>query len=918
MTYKKKLIEVALPLDIINDASAYDKMPGIGAHPKGIHLWWARLPLPAARAILFASLVNDPSSNPDMFKTEEEQDIERERLFEIIRKLCQKKIHTKQEVFEEAHQEILKHCNGNLPTILDPFAGGGSIPLEGMRLGLPVQASDLNPVAVLINKVQLEILPEFANQEPINPINKNQNVFNEWKLGKGLAEDLRYYGNWINEEAKKRIGHYYPKAKHGSKDNTIVAWLWARTIKCPNPACGCDMPLIRSFILSKKKPNFFSRPIIKRTSNGNKIIGYEVLQGKPDIKGTTNRSGSKCVCCDEPIRFPYIREEGKAGRIKEVLIATVISFGRGKTYISPQEGHFEIAQSANPNWKPEFQMAIENKRNFQSPLYGIDTFDKVFTKRQLLGISTLHELITEIESKIIAAGASNQYTKAVSTLLVMSANRMADFNNALCRWNSGNEKVMNLYGRQAVPMVWDFGEANLLGEAVGAWKTCYEYVADCLEVILTAKSTKQSVKQFNASKYTFYKKNFLISTDPPYYNNIAYSDLSDFFYVWLRHGLQKKYPDLLSTMLVPKMEELIAAEYRFGGAKGAKNHFEDGFKETFKNLKLGIDDRFPLTVYYAFKQDEGQDVGGEEDNDISKIGLTTGWETLLEGLNSAGFQIIATWPIKASQKWRMVSMGTNALTSYIVLACRPRNETPVSITRREYIQKLKKELPEAIKILQHSNLAPVDMAQAAIGPGMAIYSEYSEIIEQDGSNLRVRTALNLINQVLDEILAEQENEFESETRWAIAWFEQNGFNEGDYGDADALSRAKNTAVSGLVNAGIVKSGKGKVQLIPRSELPSDWDPDNDNRLVIWEMTQYLIKYLFEKGEQGAAKIYKKLGAKSEIARELAYRLFTICEKKGWTEEAQVYNTLVLSWGNVLNESYKIKHIDKPQQTKFEF
>ncbi|MDJ1466190.1 DUF1156 domain-containing protein [Xanthocytophaga flava] len=904
MTYTKKLIEVALPLDIINEASAYDKMPGIGAHPKGIHHWWARLPLPSARAILFASLVDDPSAHPDIFPTEESQVAERGRLFEIIHKLCQKKIHTKQEVFEEAYQEIVKHCNGKLPTILDPFAGGGSIPLEGMRLGLPVQASDLNPVAVLINKAQIELLPEFANQVPINPNIQSKIGFTEWKLGKGLAEDLRYYGNWINEEAKKRIGHYYPKAKHGKKESNVVAWVWSRTVKCPNPACGCDMPLIRSFILSKKKPNFYSRPIIERTFNGNIITGYEVLQGIPEVKGTTNRSGATCVCCDEPVRFPYIREEGKAGRIKEVLIATIINFGRGKTYISPQEGHSELAKSAKPQWKPEFLMAIENKRNFQSPLYGIDTFDKVFTKRQLLGLSTLHEFIGKAESKIISDGGIVDYAKSISTLLVMSADRMADFNNALCRWNSGNEKVMNLYGRQAVPMVWDFGEANLLGDTVGAWKTCYEYVADCVEVILTVKSTKQSAKQFNASKYSFSDKNYLISTDPPYYNNIAYSDLSDFFYVWLRHGLQDKYPELLSTMLVPKMEELIAAEYRFGGPEGAKIHFEDGFKETFKNLKQGIDDRFPLTVYYAFKQDEGEDI--EDEESTLEIGLTTGWETLLEGLNSAGFQIIATWPIKASQKWRMVAMGTNSLTSYIVLACRPRPENAPSITRREYLQILKRELPKAIEVLQKSNLAPVDMAQATIGPGMGIYSRFDKIMEQDGTPMSVRTALSLINKALGEILAEQEGDFDTETRWALAWFEQNEFAAGEFGDANALALAKNTAVNALVHSGVVKSGAGKVQLIPRSELSPTWDPTRDNKVVVWEITQHLIKQLQEHGEIGAAKLYKKLGSTADIARELAYHLFTVSEKKGWTQEAQAYNSLVLSWNQIVAESYNIK------------
>lgn len=902
----KKLIEVALPLDIINDASAYDKMPGIGAHPKGIHHWWARLPLPSARAILFAALVDDPSAHPDKFPTEEAQVAERERLFEIIRKLSQKKMHTKQEVFEEAYQEILKHCNGKLPTVLDPFAGGGSIPLEGMRLGLPVQASDLNPVAVLINKAQLEILPEFANQVPINPDIQPKIGFTEWKLGKGLAEDLRYYGNWINEEAKKRIGKYYPKVKIGNKEHNVITWLWARTVTCPNPACGCEMPLVRSFILSsKKKPNFYSRPIIEHSANGNKVTGYEVLQGTPVIKGTVNRSGAVCVCCNEPVKLDYVRNEGKNGRIGQVLIGLVVELSKGKTYLSPDNTQQDIALSANPNWKPE-TLLPEKALGFRVQLYGMDQHWKLFSGRQLLGMSTLHELISEVHLQIDKAGGSKSYTKAIQFYLTMTVDRLADYNNTLCRWKASGDQQMQLFNRQAVPMVWDFPEANIWEKKAICWSNAIDMTADAMEVVLSSISTKQNAKQFNAAKYKFDKPNYLISTDPPYYDNIGYSDLSDFFYVWLRHGLQEQYPELLSTVLVPKMEELVASDFRYGSKEAAKDHFEDGFKVAFKNFKEGLDPRFPLTVYYAFKQDEAEDSDEEDGADNDGISLTTGWETLLEGLVSGGFTITATWPIKASQKWRMVARDTNSLTSYIVLACRPRPVNAASITRREYLQILKRELPNAIEVLQKSNLAPVDMAQATIGPGMGIYSRFDKIMEQDGTPMSVRTALSLINKALGEILAEQEGDFDTETRWALAWFEQNEFAAGEFGDANALALAKNTAVNALVHSGVVKSGAGKVQLIPRSELSPTWDPNADNRVVVWEITQHLIKQLQEHGEMGAAKLYKKLGPTADIARELAYHLFTICEKKGWAQEAQAYNSLVLSWNQIVAESYNIK------------
>jgi len=908
----KKLIEVALPLDIINEASSYDKMPGIGAHPKGIHHWWARLPLPAARAILFASLIDDPSSNPEKFPTLELQEQERNRLFDLIRRLCQKKIHTHQEVFKEAYEEILEHCDGKVPTILDPFAGGGSIPLEGMRLGLPVESSDLNPVAVLINKAMLEILPKFADQPPINPKSSQSKKLKEYKCGAGLADDLRYYGDIINEVVKNRIGTFYPKAAIGSQEFNVITWLWARTVKCPNPVCGAEMPLVRSFILSsKKKPNFFSRPIIKRESTGNSITGYEVLQGSPEIKGTVNRGGATCVCCNEPVELEYIRVEGQMGRIGQTLIGMVVDYGRSKTYISPTIEHKRTALSAIPEWKPQTKLP-EKALGFRVQLYGMVEHWMLFTNRQLLGLSTIQQAIQEIRSKIIADGADDNYATALITFLMMTIDRLADYNCSLSIWKPSGDQQIHLFNRQAVPMVWDYPEANILEPKAISWTNAVDITASSVETILTSISSPQKAHQFNAEKYKFSSKEFLISTDPPYYDNIGYSDLSDFFYVWLRKGLKSHFPDLFETVLVPKMEELVASDVRYGSKEAAKEHFESGFRKAFTNFLSGMDTRFPLTVYYAFKQDEDSE---SENDDLSEIiNLTTGWETLLEALTSAGFQITATWPIKASQKWRMVARDTNALNSYIVLACRQRSRNNLTITRREYLQNLKKEMPNAIKVLQLSNLAPVDLAQASIGPGMSIFSKYDHIIEQDGSSMRVKTALSLINNTLDEILAEQEGDFDPETRWAISWYEQFGFGEGEFGDADGLSRAKNTAVNALVDAGIVKSGGGKVKLLSREELSTDWTSKTDHRLVIWEMTQHLIKRLQSGGEEGAAGLYKELGAKAEIARELSYRLFTICEKKGWTQEAIAYNSLVLAWGQLATQS---QHISGDIETQTE-
>lgn len=935
MTDRKKLIEVALPLPEINDASAYDKMPGIGPHPKGIHHWWARLPLPTARAVLFASVVDDPSSHPEKFPTEEAQNAERERLFGIVRELMQKKLHERPEVYNKAREEMLKHAGGKLPPVLDPFSGGGSIPLEAARLGFEAHAADLNPVAVLLNKCNLDLVPRWLDRPPVNPVAQTNEVHRAgWQGVAGLAADVRYYGDLVRKRAIEKIGHLYPtvhivQEKDGSwrhatddekddgaagkvRETNVIAWLWARTVASPNPAAqGAHVPLISTFWLSTKKGSeAWLEPIIDANKG---TYRFEVKTGKPlnrsKISAGTKvgRGGFKCIFTDTAIPFANIREQGVNGGIGHRLIAVVAELQRGRTYLSVDDSQVKAAAAAESTGYPDTDLP-EQALGFRVQGYGIVKHWQMFAPRQLTAMVTLSDLVKEVRQDVVAdaheSGLSDtqaeEYAQTVATFLTLALDRCADFNNALCTWNSSNQKVMHLFGRQAIPMVWDFAEANTLGDSVGAWKTCKEYVPHCIEVIGKSSVSFGDGRQVDAAGACNNAEGLLVSTDPPYYDNIGYAALSDFFYVWLRRTIGGLYPDLFKTILVPKAPELTASPERFDGDKEkAKQHFESGFRTTFTTLREKMDARFPLTVYYAFKQEDEQAGGDDSDHgDVARNGvdLTTGWETLLDALLGSGFQITATWPVRASQQWRMRSMGSNALASYIVLACRARPEDAPQCSRREFLNALKKELPAALKHLQQGNIAPVDLAQAAIGPGMAVFSRYAKVVESSGNPMSVRTALALINQTLDEVLAEQEAEFDAETRWALAWFDQYGMEEGEFGVAETLSRAKNTAVNGLRDAGIASSRGGKVRLVRRDELPDDWDPVADKRLTVWEATQHLIRALDQHGENGAAALLRKLGgAVGETARELSYRLHKVCEAKGRSAEALPYNALVLAW-----------------------
>jgi putative DNA methylase len=855
-------------------------------------------------------------SHPEKFPTEEAQEKERQRLFRIIEELVKWENSNNEQVLEAARAEIRKSTGGNPPPVLDPFCGGGSIPLEAQRLGLEAYGSDLNPVAVLITKALIEIPPKFAGRAPVHPQDR-QLVQRSWRGAGGLAEDVRYYGQWMRDEVEKWIGHLYPKVKlpkeYGGGEATVIAWLWARTVKCPNPACGAQMPLVRSFWLSTKKgKQAWVEPIVDKKR---KTVRFEVRTGKgePPV-GTVNRRGAQCIVCNTPVPFDHVRSEGKAGKMSAQLMAIVAEGKGGRVYVAPTAEHESVARLAKPSCVPDTDLP-EQALGFRVQLYGMTRHADLFTPRQLVALTTFCDLVSEARERVLAdarkaglpddgkglndggTGAS-AYADAVATYLAFALSKLADRGSSICTWFTERDSTRNTFPRQAIPMTWDYAELNTLLDGTASFSGAVEWTAESLDSVPCSQTQTQggTARQLDATSAINEIEQPLISTDPPYYDNIGYADLSDFFYIWLRRSLGRVYPQLFSTVLVPKAQELVATPYRFDGDKEkARQFFETGLGKAFERMRSAQHPNYPLTVFYAFKQAEVEDEADSGDPDDSAV-ASTGWETMLEGLINAGFAVTGTWPMRSERTARSVALGTNALASSIVLVCRPRPEAAPLATRREFVAALKKELPDALKALQHGNIAPVDLAQAAIGPGMAVFTRYAKVLEADGTPMSVRTALQIINQELDAYLAAQEGEMDGDTRFCLAWFEQNGMNEGAFGEADVLARAKNTSVQGLVDAGVLNARAGKVRLLKRTEYDKDWDPAQDRRLTVWECTQYLILQLDTKGEEGAALLCRRLGGgRSEDARALAYRLYSICERKGWAEEALAYNSLVVSW-----------------------
>ncbi len=1032
---KKKLIEVALPLDAINAASAREKSIRHG-HPSTLHLWWARRPLAAARAVIFAQMVDDPSGWPELFPAEEDQEKERRRLFRLIEELVKWENTTNEELLQAARGEIRaswrRTCEENadhpragelfdpdrLPAFHDPFAGGGALPLEAQRLGLEAHASDLNPVAVLINKAMIEIPPKFAGRPPVNPDarpgaseGKEPLIGREWKGAQGLAEDVRYYGQWMRDEAEKRIGHLYPKVEvtaemarerpdlegYVGRKLTVIAWLWARTVKSPNPAFrDVDVPLASTFMLSTKKgKEAYVEPVIEgggyrftvkigapeakrdtgaseagvpevgvprnhapesgvpppsfpRSSRGQAPRKRESMRsgngvswddtgtpparafrhassgsaGVPPAQGTKLGRGANfcCLMSDTPIAGDYIKAEGKAGRMGARLMAIVAEGGHGRVYLAPTSEHEERAREAEPEWRPDIEF-FQQALGFRVGNYGMTKWSDLFTPRQLVALTTFADLVSEAmarvkrnalgtrasrpqehdtggtpahlddDTSLVEGEAGAQaYAEAVGVFLGFALSKQADLGNSLCRWEPIAQCPRQLFGRQAIPMVWDFAEGNPIGHSSGAWEVFVSGIASafakCFECV--NGESRGSAVQADAGIQNL-STDKVISTDPPYYDNVGYADLSDFFYVWLRRALRPAFPNLFTTLAVPKVEELVATPYRHGGKEVAERFFLDGMKESFGRLAEQTHPTFPIAIYYAFKQSEMNGDGST---------ISTGWETFLDAVIRSGFAITGTWPIRTENASRLRGMSSNALASSIVLVCRKHPADASLATRRQFVTALKAELPAALTHLQSGNIAPVDLAQAAIGPGMAVYTRYARVLDASGKPVSVREALALINQTLDETLAEQEGDFDADSRWALAWFEQHGFAPGDYGVAETLSKAKNTSVDGLAEAGILASKAGKVRLLKPGELSADWDPTTDPRLTAWETVHQLIRALETGGETAAAGLVRQLGGVAETGRELAYRLYAVAERRSRAAEALSYNALVQSWPEV--------------------
>lgn len=920
MAQIKKLIEVALPLEAINAESAYEKMPGIGPHPRGIHHWWSRKPTATARAVLWASLVDDPSSHPELFPTEEAQAMERQRLHTLLATLVKWENSNNEDILNEARAEIRKYMGEEPLTFLDPFAGGGSIPLEAQRLGLETHAHDLNPVAVMINKAMIEIPPRFAGQASVNSEARSRiDRDRSWRGVAGLAEDVRYYGEWMKQEACRRIGHLYPKVQippaQGGGEATVITWKWARTVKCPNPACACEMPLARSFVLSKKKGK---EAWIEPQFEGGKVTYAVHLGGKSKIEGTVNRQGAVCPCCGTAVPFSYIREQGKSGAMSAQMMAVVAEGKNGRIYLSPDLIQEEATAVLRPETYPDGELF--GKAAVNVPLYGMRGFADLFTPRQLTALTTFSDLVAEAQAKAtqdaLASGMADDgkgldeggcgataYGQAVGVYLAGAVDRLADFSTSVSHWSISNEKAMNLFSKQAIPMTWDFPETNILGDSVGGFSPIIQYIAKCINKLHTTSNSGYAIQYDAQSDCNL--RNIVISTDPPYYDNISYADLSDFFYIWMRRSLKNTYPRLFRTVLVPKAEELVATPYRFGGSKEkARDFFEDGMAKTCQQLNKYAREDVPVTIYYAYKQSEA-------DGDGSTT-ASTGWETILSAVINSGFAITGTWPLKTEQAYRSVSMNSNALASSIVLVCRKRPENAPSITRRNFLAELKRELRVALKKLQSSNIAPVDMAQAAIGPGMGVYSRYAGVLEADGSSMTIRSALQVINAELDAYLTEQDGELDADSRFCIDLYAQYAFNDMKYGEADVLARARNTSIDRLADRGLVFAQKGLVHLQDRQNLPT---PNADSEKTLWLLTQQLVFAMQEGGVSACAKIVARIyGSGPDRAKSLAYRLYTLAEQKGWTQEAYAYNALVVAWQEIQSKALELKNVHMVQGT----
>jgi putative DNA methylase len=889
-----KLIEVAMPLKVINEACVAEKKIKSG-YPANIHMWWARRPLAASRSVLFAQLVDDPSAHPERFPNDASIEAERQRLFSLMRALAEPAGPTAS-VLAEAQTEI-KRSVGSDVTVLDPFAGGGSIPIEAQRLGVSVEASDLNPVAVLLNRLILDQLRIALDKPPINPESRDLLIAQGGAGLSGLAEDVEWFGRQLRDKAKNVLTASYPAViDENGKSCDVISWIWTRTVPCPNPACRIAAPLVRSFMISKKKGR--EKWVDPVTAGPGIEVQFQVRNGSSSrIENTVGRQGATCVACQTAMPLKYVREQARAGSMKARLMAVAALGDRRRIFASPTSEHEIAAQLSCPD--PFGTELAPNKRNITCRTYGLLKHADLFTPRQLLALTTLSNGLGDIYDSVKAdENGGEDYAKLIITILSVCISKLADLSNSLCRWEPAAECPRQLFARQAIPMVWDFAEGNPFGDSSGSYMTILQNTARALKgrLVEYSRPGDVTVQQANASTRG-YPKNVVISTDPPYFDNIAYADLADFFYVWLRLGLQNTQPDLFATLLTPKIEELTAMPHRFGDDQGKANeHFESGFRDVFARIKEQHHPDIPMTIFYAYKQEDDED---DDESGASGAGAT-GWEKLLQGMVDTGLQVTATWPIRTEMVSRMIGRGSNALASSVVLACRPRQSDAGITDRQGFMRHLRKVLEQKLLELHSGGVLPVDMAQASIGPGMAVFTSYSRVLDGADTNMSVGSALQLINQVLDELQSEQDSDLDADTRWAVSWFDQFGMNPGPFGDAQNLATARSIAMNAIERSGIIESRSGNVRLLDRAEYPDGWDPESDKRITVWEVCQHLIRRLDgDGGAVSAASLLRQVGGLGDAARDLSYRLYEIANRNGWADEARAYNNLAAEWPDLV-------------------
>jgi putative DNA methylase len=839
-------------------------------------------------------------------------DIERKRLFDIIEELVKWENSTNEEVLERARAEIRRSCSGELPPVYDPFSGGGSIPLEAQRLGLPAYGSDLNPVAVIVGKAMIEIPPKFKDMPPIHPGIKDRSFY---RNAEGLAEDVKYYGAWMREKAWERIGHLYPQVElpkeNGGGKGTVVAWIWARTVPSPDPAfADVEVPLVRSFQLSESA---WVEPVVdgKQYSFRVKTGG---LPSASKLEGTVSRQGGRCLVSNSAMPLSYIREVARKKGLGQRLMAVVVEGTRGRVFISPTA---EIEQSAflsKPDWRPEELVTTPSHEVDRLPMYGMTTWGMAFTDRQATALTTFVDVAKGLKAQIIkdlgdqgvqGSVDPSDYANAIRVYLSCAIDRCADAWSTIATWSTSGF-IRFTFARQAIAMTWDFAECNVFSSSTGNFGGAVDWVVKSLSELPAIGAG--SIGQADARSVVLPAASCL-STDPPYYDNIGYADLSDYFYVWLKRSVGDIYPEVFSTITVPKADELVAMPHRHKNRRAAEDYFLNGMSEAFANISAQLDHGLPATIYYAFKQSE-----------VSEEGLTsTGWATFLEAIISSGLSVVGTWPVRTERAGRTISVGTNALATSVVLVCRKKETMAEVITRAEFVRALKRELPPAIAELQAANIAPADMPQSAIGPGMGVYSRYKAVLESDDSPMGVKTALQLINRELDEYLGGIQGEFDGDTRFAITWFEQHGMAKGDYGIADNLARARGISVESVKHAGIVESAAGKVRILSRDELSDEWEPDEDRHLTVWECLQHLVRSHEKDGlSHGTTLLLKKIAVKAEAVKDLAYCLYDIsANKRKDAKEATAYNALIADWTELTRQAAAIHDTSGDRQIRLD-